>query len=113
MDTPLPTMVRHFRLDFDQTLDEPFHRAFDRFTHKVGLPHHVGEIVRQDPHKQPRLMGYEPKTARLAAAQRILHLFDLLLIVVATIVYLDHLPGQQLGIGNEEPDPQDEFSLAA
>jgi hypothetical protein len=50
MDLPPPAVMRYFRSDLDQTLDEPFHLPFDFFAHEVELPEHVQEVVGRYPH---------------------------------------------------------------
>jgi hypothetical protein len=57
MDIPPPTMIRDLRSDLGQTLDQPFHGPLEFFAHKLELPEHVQEIVGQDPHEQPSLIG--------------------------------------------------------
>src|SRR5271157_28 len=109
MNIPPPTMICDLRSDLDQTLDEPFHWPFDLFAHEVELPEHVEEVVCQDAHKQPGLVGCESMAARLVPTQRVLPLFDPILNVPTTVVHLDHLPGRKLGIGHDEPDPWEEL----
>lgn len=57
MDLPPPTMIRDLRSVLDQTLDQPFHGPVDVFAHKVEFPEHVQEVVVQDSHEQPSLIG--------------------------------------------------------
>jgi len=57
MHLPLPTVIRDFRSHLDQTLDEPFHRPFDRFAHEVELPEHVEQVAGQHSHEQAGLVG--------------------------------------------------------
>jgi hypothetical protein len=52
MELPHPTVIRDFRSDLDQTLDEPFDRPFGLFTHEVEFPEYVQEVVGQDSHGQ-------------------------------------------------------------
>lgn len=65
MNLPPPTVMRNFRSHLDETLDEPFHGPFDLFAYEVELGEHVEEIVGQDPHEQPALVGGKAVAARL------------------------------------------------
>ena len=56
-------------------------------------------------------MRSETVATGLIPAERILPLFDPVLNNVASIIYLDHFPGRQLGIGHNEPYPREEFSV--
>jgi len=47
----------------------------------------------------------------LVPAQRVLPLFDPVLNIAASVVHLDHLPGRQLGIGHDGPDPREEYPI--
>ena len=47
----------------------------------------------------------------LVPAQRVLSLFDPIPHVAASVIYLDHLPGRELRIGYNEPDPREEFPI--
>ncbi len=76
------------------------------------MSEHVEEIVGQDSHEQPCLIGGKSMAARLVPTQRVLPLFDPILNVPTTVVHLDHLPGRKLGIGHDEPDPWEEFPIA-
>ena len=69
------------------------------------------EVVGQDSHEQPGLVGGESMATRLVPAQRVLPLFDPVLNVATTVVHLDHLPGRELGIGHDESDPREEFPV--
>ncbi len=111
VNVPPPTMRRDFRSHLDQTLDKPLHGTFDFFAHQVDLPQHVQEIIRQDSHEQTGLVGSEATATGLVPAQRILSLFDPVLNIAATIVYLDHLSSRNLGIGNNESDPGEKLSV--
>jgi len=69
------------------------------------------EIVGQHSYKQAGLVGCESAATGLVPAQRVLPLFDAVLNIAASIVHFDHLPGRQLGMGHDEPDPREEFSF--
>jgi len=75
------------------------------------LPEHVQEVVIQDSHEQPSLIGSEATATRLVPMQRILSLFDPVLDVAASVVHLNHFPGRQLGIGHDKPDPWEKLSI--
>ncbi|HTY22842.1 MAG TPA: hypothetical protein VMC85_06915 [Desulfomonilaceae bacterium] len=111
MNIPLPTVIRRPRSNLDQTLDEPFYRPFDLFAQEVGLPEYVQEIARQYSHEQAVLVGSESMATRLVPAQRVLALFDPVFNVPAPIVNLNHLPRREPGIGHNESDPWEEFSI--
>jgi hypothetical protein len=76
MTWPPPAEIRDLRSNLDQTLDEPFHSAFDFFAHEVELPEHDQDIISQNPHKQPGQVGCESMATRLVPAKRVLTLFD-------------------------------------
>jgi hypothetical protein len=111
MHLPPPTMIRDLRSKLDQALDEPFHRPFDFFAHEVELAEHVEEVVGQHSHEQSGLVGRESMATRLIPTQRVLPLFDPIFHVPTSIVHLDYLPSRKLGIGHNEPDPREEFSV--
>ena len=69
------------------------------------------EIVGQDSHEQPGFVGGEATATRLVPAQRVVPLFDPVLKVASSIVHHDHLHTRLLGIGNNEPDPPEEFPI--
>jgi hypothetical protein len=48
---------------------------------------------------------------RLVPAERVLSLFDPILNVATPVVHIDHFPGGELGIGNDEPNPREEFPV--
>ena len=60
MDIPPPGMVRNSGPDFDQTLDQPVDGAFHFFTPDIELADHMQEVVGQNHHLQPGLVGLEP-----------------------------------------------------
>ncbi len=49
--------------------------------------------------------------ARLVPTQRVLPLFDPILNVATPVVHLDHLSGRDLRVGDDEPDPREEFPV--
>lgn len=67
------------------------------------------EVVCQDAHEQPGLVGCESMASRLIPTQCVLSFFDPVLNVATTVVHLDYLPGSELGIGHNESDPWEEF----
>ena len=64
------------------------------------------EVVCQDAHEQPGLVGWESLATRLIPTQCVLPLFDPVLNVPTTVVHLDHLPGKELGVGQDETYPR-------
>ncbi len=43
--------------------------------------------------------------------ERVLSPFDPILNVATPVVHIDHFPGGELGIGNDEPNPREEFPV--
>ena len=74
------------------------------------MPEHVQEVVRQDSHKQPSLIGCEVMATGLVPTQRVLSLFDPDLHVTSTVVDLDHLRSLKPRIRDNESDPRKKFS---
>ncbi len=69
------------------------------------------EIVGQDSHEQPGLVGSKSATTGLVTAKRVLTFFDPVLNVATPIVHLDHISGRELRVGDDEPEPREEFPI--
>jgi hypothetical protein len=69
------------------------------------LPEPAQVVAGQDSHEQSGLVGFESVAARLIPEHHTLSLFDPRLLVAAPVVHFHHLPGRELGIGDDEPDP--------
>jgi len=69
----------------------------------------VQEVVGQDSHEQPGLIGREPAATGLVPAKRILPLFDLVANSAASPLRLGHLPGRAPGIGRSESNTPDDL----
>jgi hypothetical protein len=94
MNIPPPTLIRGFLPDLDQAFDEPFHCPFHCFSHEVELLGHVQEVIGQDSHKQPALVGGRAVATGFVPAQKVLPLFDSVLSIAVAVVHLDHFPGR-------------------
>jgi hypothetical protein len=102
-------VIRDFRTDLDEPLDEPFHRPLDFFLFQVEFSEHVQKIVGQDAHKQASLVGCEFTATRLVPTQSNRSLFDPILNVTSAVLDFDHFPGGQPGVGDDETDPWKEL----
>jgi hypothetical protein len=87
MSFPLPTLIRDFRSDLDQTLNEPLYWPFHLLATEIELPEHVQEVIREDSYEQPGLVQREAVATGLIPAHHILALFDPVLKVAAIVVY--------------------------
>ena len=83
----------------EQTLNEPLRCPFHLFAHGVELPKHAQEIVGQDFHEQPRLIGKEAVATRLVLAQHVVPLFDAVRNGPTIVAHTDHFPGREFEIG--------------
>jgi len=65
----------------------------------------VQEVVGQNPHLQPGLVGLEPLAAGLVPAQGVFALLDSVFYIPPAIIDFDHLGGWQSGVGDHKIDP--------
>ena len=63
------------------------------------------EVVGQNPHLQPGLVGLEPLAAGLIPTQSVFAFLDSVFQIVPPIVDLDHLGGWQSVVGDHKTDP--------
>ncbi len=67
------------------------------------------QVVGQDPHELPGLVCGESMATRLVPTQCVLTIFESVLSVAPSVVYLDDLPGREPGVGHNESDPRKQF----
>jgi hypothetical protein len=63
------------------------------------LAEHVQDVMAENCHEQPGLIGSESVATGLVPSQSVLPFFDPILNVTSSIVYLDYLPSRELGVG--------------
>ena len=97
-------MIRNSGPYFDQTLDQPINGPPHLLSPDVELPNHVQEVVGQNPHLQPGLVGLEPLATGLVPAQGVFALLDPVFHIPPAVIDLDHLAGRQPGVGNHKAD---------
>jgi hypothetical protein len=76
MDIPPPGVVRNSGPHFNQAFDQPVHGTLNFFAPDIELRHHMQEVVGQNPHLQPGLVGFEALAAGLVPAQGVFALLD-------------------------------------
>ena len=104
MDIPPPGMVRNSGPHFDQALDQPVHGPLHFLAPDIELPDHMQEVVGQNPHLQPGLVGLEPLATGLVPAQGVLAFLDPVFHLAPAVIDLDHLTGRQPGVGDHKAD---------
>ena len=95
MDIPSSGMVGDSGPHLDKTLDQPVDGSLHFFTPDIELPDHVQEVVGQNPHLQPGLVGLETLATGLVPAQGVLALFDPVFDLCPAIIDLDHFTSMQ------------------
>ena len=93
MDIPSPGVVRDSGTNFDQAFDEPVHGTLNILAPDIEPTDHMQEIVGQNPHLQPGLVGFKALAAGLVPAQGIFPLLDPVFHVAPAIVNFDHFTG--------------------
>ena len=81
----------HFNQSFDQPVDGPLHFLAP----DIELPDHMPEVVRQNPHLQPGLVGFKSLATGLVPRQGVLALFDPVFDLGPAIIDLDHFTGRE------------------
>ncbi|MDV2502390.1 MAG: hypothetical protein RX318_00335 [bacterium] len=76
MNMPPPGVIRNPGPNLYETLYQPFDRPPYFLTPDVELPKHVQEVVGQNPHLQPGLVGLETVATGLVPVQDVLALLD-------------------------------------
>ena len=71
MDIPSPGMGGNPGPHFDQTLNQPVHGPLHFFAPDIELSDHVQEVVGQNPHFQPGLVGLKTLATGLVPAQSV------------------------------------------
>ena len=104
-------MIRNLGPNLYETLYQPFDGPPYSLTPDVELPKHVQEVVGQDPHLQPGLVGLETMATGLVPTQGVFALFDPVLDIAPAIVDLDHLRPVKPGIGHDEANPGEQLAL--
>ena len=94
MHIPSPGMVRNSGPHFDQTLDQPVNGPPHFFAPDIELPDHMQEVVGQNPHLQPGLVGLEPLATGFVPAQGVLAFLDPVFDLGPAVIDLDHLTGR-------------------
>src|SRR5208282_4276819 len=102
MDIPPPGMVRNSGPNFDQTLNQPVHGPLNFFAPNIELPDHMQEVVSQNPHLQPGLVGLKPLAAGLVQTESILALLNPVFHIPPAVIDLGHLTGRVPGAGNHK-----------
>jgi len=111
MNIPPPGVIRNPGPNLYETLYQPFDGPLDFLTPDVELPKHVQEVVGQNPHLQPGLVGLETMATGLVPAQGVLALLDPVLDIAPAIVDLDQLRPVEPGIGHDEANPREQLTL--
>jgi len=83
-------MVRNSGSHFDQAFNQPIHGPFHFFAPNRELANHMQEVVRQNPHLQPGLVGLETVAASLVSAQSIVALFYPIFDLGPAVIDLEH-----------------------
>ena len=105
MHIPPPGMVRNPGPHFDQALDQPVDGPPHLFAPDVKLPDHMQEVIGQNPHLQPGLVGLEPLATGLVPPQSVLPFLDPVFHICPAVIDFDHLTGRQPGVGDHKTDP--------
>ena len=105
MHIPPPGMVRNSGAHFDQALDEPINGTLHLFAPDIKLPDHMQEIVGQNPHLQPGLVGLEPLATGFVPPKSVLPFLDPVFDLGPAVIDLDHLPGRKPGVGDHKANP--------
>lgn len=104
MHIPPPGMVRNSGPHFDQRLNQPVHGPFHFFTPDIKLADHVQEVVSQNSHLEPGLIGLEPLTSGFVPAQGVLAFLAPVFDLCPAIIDLGHLTGWQPGVGHHKTE---------
>jgi hypothetical protein len=76
----------------------------------VELPDHVEEVVGQNPHLEPGLVGLEVLATGLVPPESVLSFLDPVFYLGPAIIDLDHLAGRQPGVGDHQADPGEKLA---
>jgi hypothetical protein len=93
MDIPSADVVRDPGLHFDQAFDQPVHGPRNFYAPDIELPDHVQEVVSQNPHLSPGLVGLEPLATGLVPVQGVFALLDPDFDLCTAIIDLGQLAG--------------------
>ncbi len=110
MHIPPSGMVRDSSPHFDQTLNQPVNGPLNLFAPDIELPNHMEEIIGQNPHLQPGLVGLEPLPAGLVPTQSVFAFLDSVFHIAPPVVDLDHLAGWQPGVSDQKTDPGEKLT---
>jgi hypothetical protein len=102
MNIPSRTVIRESLCELDETLDEPLYRSVHLLGPDMEEPEQVQEVLGQDSHEKLGLVGGEAVETGLVPAQRVLLLFDPIINVATSVIYLDRLPSTDPGINCNE-----------
>ncbi len=91
MDMPTPGVIAHLSRHLDQPSDHPLQRPTYNLAFHIIPSDQVEQIVGNDAHEKPRLVGLKSPTTGLIPAKHELALLDPVLHVTATVVDLDDL----------------------
>ena len=94
MHIPPPGMIRNPGTNFYQALDQPVHGPLNFFAPDIELTDHMQEIVGQNPHLQPGLVGLEPLATGLVPAKRVLPFLDPVFDLCPAVIDLDYFTGR-------------------
>jgi hypothetical protein len=110
MDIPPPGVVRNPGPYLYQTLDQPVHGPFHFFAPDIELPDHVQEVVGQNSHLQPGLVGFKALAAGLVPAQGVFAFFDPVFHIPPAVLDLGHLAAREPGVGDHKADAGEQFA---
>ena len=68
------------------------------------------EVVSQNPHLQPGLVGLKPLATGLVPAQSVFAFLDPIFHIPPAVIDLDHFTGRQSGVGDYKPDPGEKLA---
>jgi len=100
MHLPFPGVIRNPGPYFDQTLDQPVDGPFHIFAPDIEMTDQVQDVVSQNPHLQPGLIGLETLATGLVPAQGVLSLLNPVFHIPPPVIDLDYLAGWQSGVGH-------------
>ena len=100
MEIPPPGMIRNSGTSYGQALDQPVYGSLKFCAPNIELPDHMQEVVSQNPHLQPGLIGLETLATGLVPAQGVLSLLNPVFHIPPPVIDLDYLAGWQSGVGH-------------